>query len=70
MRVDRRPVLAALAMAVILSVAACVDTFEPTGPDTRPDAESETEEQQQDEGGGELRAGYGYSGGMLVGLPS
>ena len=52
MRVDRRPVLAVLAMAVILSVAACVDTFDPTGPDTRPDAESENEEQQQDEGGG------------------
>ena len=67
MRVDRRPVLATLTVAVVLSVAACVDHFEPTGPDTTPDAEVE---QQQDEGGGELRAGYAYSGGMLVGLPS
>ncbi len=69
MRVDRRPVLAALTVAVVLSAAACVDSFEPTGPDGRPDAESVAEEQQEREGG-ELRAGYAYSGGMLVGLPS
>ena len=66
MRVDRKPVLAALAMAVVLSVAACVDTFEPTGPNTETDADTE----QQEREGGELRAGYAYSGGLLVGLPS
>ena len=66
MRVDRRPVLAALTVAVVLSVAACVDHFAPTGPNTEPDADVEQQKQE----GGELRAGYAYSGEMLVGLPS
>ena len=63
MRVDRRLALAALAMAVVLNVAACVDHWDPTGP-------QEWEGSDTDEQDGELRAGYAYSGGMLVGLPS
>jgi hypothetical protein len=63
MRVNRRPVLAALAMAAVLNVAACIDHWDPTGPNT-----PEPETDQDD--GGELRAGYASSGGMLVGLPS
>ena len=60
MGVDRGRILAVLVIAVVLSLAACVEHFDPTGPPDPP------EENAPD--GGELRAGQVYSGGMLVRL--
>ncbi len=60
MKIDRRPILATLAIAVALSLAACVDPFEPEGD---PPVE-EPEEIPTD-----FRAGQVSSGSLLVRLP-
>ena len=56
MKVDRGPILATLAIVVVLSLAACVSPFEP---------ESDSEETEPDEGV-DFTASQVYSGGMLV----
>ena len=66
MKLDRWPVLAGLVMALVLGVAACVDTFEPAGPD-RPGPGDEPDPGEGDE---DFRAAHVYSGGTLLRLPS
>ncbi len=50
MKIDRGPILGALVMAVVLSLAACVSPFEPEG-------EPDVEEQDPD---ADFRAGQAY----------
>ncbi len=57
MKIDRGPILGALVIAVVLSMAACVSPFEPEGGDGEPEQPDPAED---------FRAGHVYSGSMLV----
>ena len=58
MKIDRGPILGALVMAVVLSLAACVSPFEP-----QTDSEEDPPEDNVD-----FRAGQVYSGSVLIRL--
>lgn len=60
MKVDRGPILATLAIAVVLSLATCVSPFEP---------ESEPEQTEPEENV-DFTASHVYSGTVLVRLAS